>query len=45
MRSQFDEVYEGAGKVKRMIFGFIDYLRDHEKHSTGNLEPRTKARS
>ena len=45
MRSQFDEVYEGAGKVKRMIFGFIDYLRDHRKHSTGNLEPRTRARS
>ena len=40
-RSQFDEVYEGAGKVKRMIFGFIDYLRDHKKHSTMNLEPRT----
>ena len=35
----------GAGKVKRMIFGFIDYLRDHKKHSTMNLEPRTRARS
>ena len=45
MRSQFDEVYEGAGKVKRMIFGFIDYLRDHKKHSTMNLEPRTRTRS
>ena len=45
MRSQFDEVYEGAGKVKHMIFDFIDYPRDHKKHSTVNLEPRTRARS
>ena len=45
MRSQFDEVYQEAGKVKRMIFGFIDYLRDHKKYSTMNLEPRTEPRS
>lgn len=45
MRSQFDEVYAGAGKAKRMIIGFIDYLRDHKRHSTMNLEPRTETRS
>jgi len=45
VRSQFDEVYEGADKVKRMIVGFIDYLRDHKTHSTMNLEPRTGPRS
>jgi four helix bundle protein len=45
MRSQFEEVYEEAGKEKRMIFGFIDYLRDHKKYSTMNLEPRTEPRS
>ena len=45
MRPQFDEVYEGASKVKRMIFGFIEYLRDHKKHSTMNLEPRTRRRA
>jgi len=45
MRSQFDEVHEEAGKVKRMIFGFIDYLRDHKTHSTMNLEPRTSNRA
>ena len=42
-RSQFDEVYEEAGKVKRMIFGFIDYLRNHKKRSAMNLEPRTSS--
>ena len=45
MRSQFEEVYEEAGKVKRMIFGFMDYLRDDKKYSTMNLEPRTEPRS
>jgi four helix bundle protein len=29
--SQFTETYEEAGKVKSMIFRFIDYLRTHEK--------------
>ncbi len=29
--AQFAEVYEGAGKVKSMVFRFIDYLRSHDK--------------
>ena len=29
--SQFTETYEETGKVKSMIFRFIDYLRTHEK--------------
>lgn len=45
MQLEFDEVYEGASKVKRMIVPFIDYLRDHKKRATVNLEPRIPARS
>ena len=29
--SQFGEAYEEASKAKKMIFGFIDYLRTHDK--------------
>jgi four helix bundle protein len=29
--SQFSEMYEEASKAKKMIFGFIDYLRTHDK--------------
>ena len=29
--SQFGEIYEAISKTKRMIFGFIDYLRTHDK--------------
>lgn len=29
--SQFTETYDEIGKVKSMIFRFIDYLRTHEK--------------
>ena len=29
--SQFAEQYKEAGKVKSLIFGFIDYLRTHKK--------------
>src|SRR6185295_19569114 len=29
--SQFARVYEDASKVKSMAFGFIEYLRSHER--------------
>lgn len=29
--SQFARVYEDASKVKSMVFGFIEYLRSHER--------------
>jgi len=28
--SQFVEIYEASGKIKSMIFRFIEYLRNHE---------------
>jgi len=30
-KSEFKEVDEEIGKVKRLIFGFIDYLRNHKR--------------
>ncbi len=30
-KSQFDEVYRGASRVKGLIFRFIEYLRKDEK--------------
>ena len=29
--AQFSEMYEEASKTKKMIFGFIEYLRTHDK--------------
>ena len=31
VESQFAETYEETSKVKSMIFGFIDYLRTHDR--------------
>lgn len=30
-QAQFTEIYEATGKTKSMIFGFIEYLRTHDK--------------
>ncbi|MGH7255627.1 MAG: four helix bundle protein [Nitrospirales bacterium] len=37
-RLRFMEVYEQAGKIKGMVFRFIEYLRSHQKPRTSNLE-------
>lgn len=40
-KSQFDQVYRSTGRVKGMIFKFIEYLRKHEKRRTPHPPPRT----
>lgn len=39
---QFADLYDKASMVKRLVFSFIEYLREHKKSTNSqNLEPQT----